>query len=54
MINVVEELKSGGITAEEALKKLELWKYRAATYELKEILKQEKYIKEFQKNRLRL
>ena len=53
-MNVVKELKSGRITADEALEKIRLWKYRAATYELDEILRQEKFIKEFQKNRQRL
>ena len=53
-MNVIKQLKSGRITAAEALEKIRLWKYRAAPYELKEILKQEGFIKEFQKNRLRL
>ena len=53
-MDVIKQLKNGSITSEEAIKKLELWKYRAATYELDEILKQEDFIKEFQKHRLRL
>ena len=53
-MNVVKELKSGKITAAEALEKIRLWKYRAPMYEFKEILEQEKYIKECKKHRLRL
>ena len=53
-MNVIKQLKSGKITAAEALDKIRLWKYRAATYELDEILRQEEFIKEFQKNRQRL
>jgi len=53
-MNVIKQLKSGRITAAEGLEKIRLWKFRAATYELKEILRQEEFIKEFQKNRLRL
>ena len=53
-MNVVKQLKSGRITAAEAIEKIRRWKYRAPMYEFEEILRQEEFIKEFQKNRQRL
>ena len=50
-MNVIKELKSGRITADEALEKIRLWKYRAPMYEFKEIFRQEEFIKEFQRHR---
>ena len=44
-MNVVKELKSGKITADEALEKIRLWKYRAPMYEFKEIFRQEEFAK---------
>ena len=49
-MNVVKELKSGRITADEALEKIRLWKYRAPMYEFKEIFRQEEFIKEFHRH----
>jgi len=53
-MNIIKQLNNGKITLDEALEKIRLWKYRAPMYEFKEILEQEKYIKECKKHRLRL
>ena len=44
-MNVIEQLEMGRITPKQALEKIRLWKYRAASYELKEILRQEEFAK---------
>ena len=53
-MNVIKQLKSGEITIEEALEKIRLWKFRAPMIEFPEIIKQEEFIKQCQKDRTRI